>query len=44
MAAFNEETAFSRSSRRWDLVAMVETREKGEEAVRRAGCEEESEP
>ena len=44
MAVFNEERALSRLIGRRDLVAMVETQGSCEEAVRRAGCEEESEP
>jgi hypothetical protein len=37
MAAFNEETAFSRPFGRWDLVAMVEIQGSHEKAVRGAG-------
>ena len=43
MAAFNRERALSRSFGRWDLVAIGESQGGCEEAVRRAGHEEESE-
>jgi hypothetical protein len=39
MAAFNEETAFSRPFGSWDLVAMVETEGSHEKAVRVQGSE-----
>ena len=44
MATFNEERAPSRFLGCWDLVVIVATRGGREEAVWRAGCEEEPEP
>ena len=44
MATFSEERAPPCSVGSWELVAMVETQDSHEEAVRGARCEEESEP
>ena len=44
MAAFNRERALSRSFGRWELVVIGDTQGGCEEAVRRAGREEESGP
>jgi len=43
MAIFSEERAPSRPFGRWESVAMVEIQSRCKGAVRRGGCDEESE-